>query len=564
MKKIFKYTALLATCALAPATTSCDDFLDVIPMNDVVEENYWTEKADVLSLLYSCYSMMEDDAVMKRMFVWGELRSDNITSGPGVAYDLQQLLVENILETSSWLNWQSFYQVINRCNTVIEYAPKVAAIDPNYTENEAKANQAEATFIRTLAYFYLLRTFRDVPYTNKPSLNDNNIDEDYRLAATPFAQLLQQLIDDMEAVKNDALRLYPEESGTGLAANSSRVTTCAINALLADLYLWKGDYQQCIDNCNKVLDYKMERYEELKEEYPEQAQRLELWYEKYPLIMEQPTGSSQGSVYNDIFGDGNSFESIFELYFQNNQSQQNKLVSEWFGNSSNAVGQLTACTELINGVYENTNKVFKPTDCRVAEDIEERNSQYAIRKYARQSVSFTINPNNASTAPSVSGSLRSSNFSNWVIYRLTDVMLMKAEAEVEQNTTASTDDAFQLVSACYNRANNFNTASKDTLVRQDYISQQAMRELVLEERRRELMFEGKRWYDLVRYSLRHNDNTYLVNTVTAKQKSRVTTIALQLQDPNALFWPYLESEMDANPKLIQNTAYLKNEKNEIK
>lgn len=560
MNKI--YSTVLAVAALS--LSSCSDFLDIIPLNDIVAENYWTEKADLQSVLYSCYSQMESSDVMQRMFVWGEVRSDNVTKSQPTKYDLQQIIDENILETNPWLNWQSMYQVINRCNTVIYYAPIVAEKDPNYSESEVNANIAEATFLRTLAYFYLIRTFRDVPYTTKPSLDDKNVDEDYRIAPTPFNELLDQLIADLEGVKKFALRLYPTEPGTGEAANTSRVTNCAIYALLADLYLWKGDYQQCCDYCDLVFAYKMERYEELKDEEPEMAARLELWYQKYPLYMEQPSGNSQGAAYNQIFGTGNSFESIFELYFQNNQGVENTLVKDFFGYGSSAntaEGQCAVYSGIANGVYDNTNTVFKATDCRVPEFIEERTGgNYFIRKYAYQSASFSIdNKSSNIPKPTRPGQIRSTNFSNWILYRLTDVMLMKAEAEVELNTPNALDDAFQLVSAVYNRANNFNSASADTLVRSDFSTMQQMRELVLDERRRELMFEGKRWFDLVRYSLRINDNTYMVNAVKQKQKERVSAIALQLQDKNALFWPYLEAEMDANSHLIQNEAYLSNE-----
>ncbi len=554
MKKIF--SAVLSLSALC--LTSCDDFLDIIPLNDIVAENYWTEKADVQSILYGCYSQMESADVLQRLFVWGEVRSDNITNTGSTDYALRQIIDENILETNNWTNWQPLYQVINRCNTVILNAPMVAAIDPNYDSSEVQANVAEATFLRTLAYFYLLRTFRDVPYRTEPSLNDNDIENDYRIAPMPYAQLLDQLIMDMEAVKDHALRLYPKTANTGDAANTSRVTTCAIYALLADLYLWKNDYQHCIDYCNRVLAYKMERYEEMKEEDPESANELELWYDKYPLYQEQPAGNNQGNVYNHIFGQGNSFESIFELYFQTNQPTTNTLVSSFFGNTSTPVGQCAAYSGLSNGIYDKNNNVFRPSDCRVPEFFEEQSGgQCCIRKYAYQSTSFTISKSGNITQPARPGQMRSNSYANWIIYRLTDVMLMKAEAEVEIGTPNAMDDAFQLVSTIYNRANNFNTASADTLVRADYANK--MRELVLEERRRELLFEGKRWYDLVRLSLRQNDNTYLVNSVTQKQKERAQAISLQLQDPNALFWPYLESELDANPKLRQNEAYIKSE-----
>ena len=560
MKKIRLHSRparrIAALCSLALTMSACSDYLDLTPMNEIVKENYWTEKADVESVVNSCYAGLEADACLKRMFIYGELRSDNIVVSASTPYALRQILNENLLETNEWVKWESFYQVINRCNTVIAFAPEVAERDPNYTVSELRATLAEVTALRALAYFYLVRTFRDVPYVTKPSLDDNNVDEDYRVAPTPMAEVIKLLIADLEAVKDDALRLYPE-TGYPLydAANTSRVTNCFIYALLADLYLWDGDYERCSYYCDRVLDYKMERYEELKEENPANVADMDLFRDKYPLLLEQPSGTTVGRTYNSIFGNGNSFESIFELYFLSNQSVQNKLVAEFYGNSTTPAGNVGAADQLYSGVYENTNQVFKPTDCRVPEGIEERGSAYAIRKYVYSYTNITMSRNN--TAPRVTASVRSAqNFANWVVYRLTDVMLMKAEAEVERQNF---DEAFELVSTVYNRANKLTTASADTLARADYGSLALMRELVQSERRRELMFEGKRWFDLVRFSLRTGDNTYLIERAVSKQKERQSAIRIKLKSQDAIFWPYAKSELDANPRLTQNPAFVTNE-----
>ena len=555
MKKIRFYSCAVALAALS--LTACDDYLDLKPMNEIVKENYWTEKADVVSVVNSCYAGLEAEACLKRMFVYGELRSDNIVASSSTPYALRQILNENLLETNEWVKWESLYQVINRCNTVIAFAPGVAEIDPNYTVSELRATLAEVTALRALVYFYLVRTFRDVPYVTTPSVNDDNVDQDYRVAPTPMAEIIKALIADLEAVKGDALRLYPN-TGYPLydAANTSRVTNCFIYALLADLYLWDGDYERCSYYCDLVLDYKMNRYEELKEEDPNNVADMDLFRDKYPLLLEQPFGTTVGRVYNSIFGDGNSFESIFKLYFMSNQSIHNLLVAQFYGNVNtiNATGYVGAADQLYSGVYENTNQVFKPTDCRVPEGIQNLGSAYGIRKYVYSYTSITMNRNNS--APNIAVSPRSTEYANWVVYRLTDVLLMKAEAEVERQNF---DDAFELVSTVYNRANNLTTASADTLSRSDYKTLAQMRELVLDERRRELMFEGKRWFDLVRYALRTGDNTYLVERAVSKQKERQSAIRIKLKSQDAIFWPYAESELDANPRLTQNPAFVTNE-----
>ena len=191
-KNIKKYlVAGSVCCCLAATTTSCSDFLDILPMNDVVLENYWTEKGDVTSVMNSCYETLEHSDAMVRMIVWGELRSDNVRMGASVPNDINEILKENLLPSNPYCNWSKIYECINRCNTVCHYAPKVQAIDPNYTEDEMRANVAEATMLRALSYFYLIRAFRDVPYTTVPSIDDT---QTYVIPATPFNTVLDSLI----------------------------------------------------------------------------------------------------------------------------------------------------------------------------------------------------------------------------------------------------------------------------------------------------------------------------------------------------------------------------------
>jgi hypothetical protein len=82
-----------------------------------------------------------------------------------------------------------------------------------------------------------------------------------------------------------------------------------------------------------------------------------------------------------------------------------------------------------------------------------------------------------------------------------------------------------------------------------------MEQLVLDERHRELMFEGKRWYDLVRMARRSGSTRTLAKTVTKKQLTNTTGIEIRLADPNAIYLPYYRNELKVNPHLTQNPAY---------
>ena len=235
IKRLTNKITVIGYCLLVIGiTTSCNDFLDIQPMNEVVLENYWKQKSDVASVMNACYESLESDDALTRMMVWGELRSDNLKEGANIQNDLREILKESLLPSNPYCNWAKFYECINRCNTVCHYAPQVQAIDPNYTETEMKAHVAEATTLRALAYFYLIRTFRDVPYSTKPSIDDT---QTYVIAATPFDQVLDTLISDLENIKEDAVRRYYVDESNNAYQNSARITRWAVYALLADLYL---------------------------------------------------------------------------------------------------------------------------------------------------------------------------------------------------------------------------------------------------------------------------------------------------------------------------------------
>lgn len=135
------------------------------------------------------------------------------------------------------------------------------------------------------------------------------------------------------------------------------------------------------------------------------------------------------------------------------------------------------------------------------------------------------------------GSHYSSSFctANWILYRLTDVMLMKAEALVcmapddENDATANKHLRDSLLRAGYSIVNTINRRSDCNTIHTDidyttYASKTQMLNLVYDERERELMFEGKRWYDLVRRSLRDGNTKYLISKVTQKGSDNASVL----------------------------------------
>ena len=128
------------------------------------------------------------------------------------------------------------------------------------------------------------------------------------------------------------------------------------------------------------------------------------------------------------------------------------------------------------------------------------------------------------------------------------------EQETSEYNKSILDRAFTLVNAVNKRAVCQNQLV-DTLRRNEYNSKGDMETLVLQERQRELMFEGKRWFDLVRLSQRTGNTSTLTEAALAKATIGQGLISNHLAKMDAIYWPYNLDEMKVNLNLVQNPAF---------
>ena len=144
-------------------------------------------------------------------------------------------------------------------------------------------------------------------------------------------------------------------------------------------------------------------------------------------------------------------------------------------------------------------------------------------------------------------------------------MLLKAEALtqlISNNETFTEQDeqyynqAFSLVNAVNKRSLCQPTSQlKDSLAISAFNTKEKIETLVMKERQRELMFEGKRWYDLVRRSMRDGNTNYLSTQVLQKYTSNTSAIQNKFRKMDAIFWPYNVDELKVNKNLRQNPAF---------
>lgn len=585
MKKINIYkTLLVSACAfITLGTTSCDDFLTIYPSNEITEEQFWEDRTDLESGIRGCWKQFISQDIMERMVVWGECRSDNFDLMTESWDDMKDLMNANLLETNSLFNWSAFYKTINFCNKVLQYGPLVVERDKSLTSEDWKPVEAEMKALRALNYFYLVRTFREIPFEFKPIGSEHDVKEH---SGRQFMAevVLDSIINDVEAVKDNGMRQYTNELD-----NKGRFTRESIYTLLADMYLWRAaknaspdsvakygsksqdDYQKVIEYCDAVLDMYMERYD--RDNPMGGGTSSENNENPYHLIRMNANGGTQDvvdDVYDEIFVQKNSRESILELQFDGSTNSNTCLYNYrdyngLYRHRDNNTGllQASAPCQTVTRNIDNTSGLFSQSDIRRWQSLvytEAGQRVYSIGKYTYQSITHDNLEDNSEGTENAFIPTGSFN-SNWIIYRLSDVLLMKAEAitRLDAPTTEQLQDAFNCVTMILYRSNPSVTTDRDKLSFTDYQEPSQLFDLVMRERRREFFGEGKRWFDLVRMAEHDGTTTNMLTLLLTKYATNTNAVRAKLASMNSLYSPVYENELKVNPNLHQNPAWEKEE-----
>ena len=581
---IYKVFVMVAVALLG--FSSCNDFLTIYPTDKTIAEDFWKTKSDVQEMVNGAYKSMMSYDNQERAIIWGAFRSDELVKYNDYSSSaLDNINAVNLLPSNGYNSWASFYSTINRCNIVLAHAADVMEVDPSFTEGDYQAVRAQMLALRSLCYFYLVRTFRDVPYTTQSFEDD---DQNMLVAQTTPDSLLQHCINDLEEAQGHILLT----GGYGLHdwRNCGFFTLDAVNALLADIYLWRAsmtksqsDYQKCIEYADKVINSKDAYYKANNSDLVGGSMEKDIYH------------LNRGTMaYLEVFNMGNSSESILEWQYSPEDGAFNHALENAYYRSGNkdsyrTTGMLMA-SPIFNFYNENANtnqgqKVFGTTsDMRYWNCVYGGHNEEATQLEIRKMVSESFISSTTQTASETKSNDRSlggaytSYDQNWIVYRLTDIMLMKAEALVQ--TAASDSDkvtleqAFNLVQYVNKRSISEDGIQKgDTLKLANFTSKDDMELLVLAERERELCFEGKRWYDLVRYCYRHMDGVNInsrladqtswpklyspmLKLIVRKYMSGGDAVSYKMKGEPFLYWPILEGEIKVNKLLKQNPVYI--------
>jgi starch-binding outer membrane protein, SusD/RagB family len=507
------YLLMVALCIEA---TSCNKLLDVPPQGKLTLDQFWQSKDQAVAAIAGIYSSLGSTisatttglSPVESFIYWGDMRGDLLASNSAKLPTGQEAKANMDLlipaATDITTNYTSFYKIINYANQSIKHIPEIIGKDPALTMEGMEQLTGEAYFLRAYAYFWLVRTFRDVPLVLDPSETDN---QDYNIPKSPSDTLLAQIIKDLEIAKKTLPEWYSDPQ-----YSRSRATKYTAMTVLADVYLWMAGtsnsvadkntlYDNAIENCDAVINSK-----------------------RYFLV--------PGISFGDIFLAGNSDETIFETYANSKLNNQVNNLKSWFA----SYFTVTSFTDnLFTGTPDPDYRGFNPPPG----PTPPQGSKVGYDGSSR----FILKYNSTTNDP------------RWIFYRYPDILLMKAEALAHRysDDPAQLQIASDLVNEVRYRAygvTNFPAVLATTTAQMD--------EILLDERGREFLGEGKRWFDLMRFGSRDNFShkelliDRVLNSFTGVNQ---LIIGPRINDPQSWYLPLNAAALAANPKLIQNPYY---------
>lgn len=519
------YLLLVGLVLTMFASQSCNKFLDVKPKDIVIDKDFFKDFYDADYALRGAYAGLQP--LVESMFVTGEMRADLVKPGPGVDTNLLELAEHRVTATNKYTNWNVYYDLINRANYLIKYIPRVPNDQINFTEDNARQYVGEALFLRAFAYFYLVRNFSHIPLVLTPTDSIQNIEY---LPPSPENVILDTLeanlttaltmVKDVILIRQPNLNLAESPDG-----RRTRGVTGNVNCLLADIYLWRHKYEPANAAIQKI----------------------------YNLGKHNLYGSAAAANFFDIFyATDHVSEPIFHINFNYNFRETHPMMMLTSDDPAWGGKYMIAPADNIAGYWDN--KLVQSGDTlRLVGDVRGFGAAWVgTRPYYNDFNSPNkviwkylglgrILPSKLAIMPPIRQPYRSDAI--WQGYRFAEVILMKAEALNRMGDKAGAITQVNRIRSRYGAIDVIPvTVNSTTEQIEDYI---------FKERARELAFEGKRWFDLLRLARRGRPEILKEAIKTRMGIARYNALNMESKLSDAANWylPFNAEEVKLNPYL---------------
>ena len=425
---------------------SCqDDFLTITPETSLSSATFFTKEADFQQAVNGAYVPLRN-ITNDRSWLLGEMHSDNTYYARNILFgateqqediaDFAIPVANGVTANTHVLNqYRLDYQIIARTNQVLALIDNV-----DFAEASKNNLKGQAYFLRAYAYFELVRYFGKVPLHLEPSTGR----DDATLPLSSEDEIYNQIISDSK----EAINLLPPKS----VQEAGRATSGAARTLLANVYIVQKKWAEAETVLMEIVNSN-----------------------EYQLI------PNYADVFSTSTGNKNNMESVFEIQFLEGSAGLNGFFIYNFLPRPMTSEELKTITGTSNPqpLTGEGNNIPTPDIIAAYEPGDERkDASIAFITFSGSLRDDKVYPYIKKFAKT--HSLHNNHGTNWPIYRYSEVLLFLAEALNEQGK-----DGSLYLNMVRDRAG-LGDATGD------------MREAIYQERRVELAFENKRWFDLVR------------------------------------------------------------------
>ena len=405
--------------------------------------------------------------------------------------------------------WPRLYQIVRGANETLREVEALEEQPPGVKEEIA----ARARFIRGYAYYHLVRLFGDVPYLDE---NTTTIAAS-EMARTSVDVVYANIIADFEYAKEWLPNTRNDRALPGKASAS---------AFLASVYLTREDFRMAYDEATEIIDNAATYDLALEPDFATLFDANLTNDSKEPIFVIDFVATNINdesrdylAAFTGFYGQATYYPSggwsvmvpslaVYNTWDDDDYRKEISLDDEALDNRGNVI----PFTQFSSLDGRNANRPH-------------------IAKYTRM----------AGSAPQANTSGRDSD-SNYQLMRFAEVYLIAAEAAVELGLSAEAD---RFVNIVRERARRGDGSSEPSAVPAN-ISGATVAD-VLEERRLELAFEHKRWYDIVRRRLG--------NEVFGSNGLEAELPAKSFDPARDYLMPIPPIEITNNPNLTQNPGY---------
>jgi tetratricopeptide (TPR) repeat protein len=503
---------------------SCKKIEDVQSTRLATEESNWKTLEDARANLLSVYGLMRSATVSDNThWLMGDLRQGDfqITNRA----DLKSIVIGQLNAQYPVINritnWRRFYAVINAASLFIERSKQIIPLDSRYTQINNNVDVAQVRILRAFAYFYMVRIWGDVP------LLTSSHDGDFvKLPRTGKDKVLQFATSELLAAAQVVPFKYGGDDpilpglyyGAGWASwNGNIFTRLSAYIILGHIAAWQGNYLDAATYTKFVLD----NYTKSNGSGSNGIVYLDMDALTENVNYYSPFAFKRATVLV-----GFPFEAGNGLSTANGHIEQLTLASPFI---PKAQPEMFVPKDSILNIFTD------PADLRFS--VNPVNGLYRTNYfYNFTSEQPIFNKIKVIYTAQTSGNL--TLFSSTMLFsRIEEVTLLRAEACA---ALGQRDEAI----AALNKASNLRGTDP-----YDPSSGKNLVDAIFEERRRELMGEGWRWYDIVRFNRLKNP------TGTFIKRNGTPLTFRQFESMGGIYWPVSQDVINANPLVTQNAYW---------